>query len=132
MACTSPTLPTISHARKVLIIIAAAILDIELILTDNKRWVLLATPNPFNVSPVFAIAFRVSCIITIVPKGADRPLKSQVPMYTEPFTGIYTAIPGVELYLNDSKTVANPSLLLKVVIIPLLLTFASILTLPLL
>lgn len=53
-------------------------------------------------------------------------------MCTEPFTGIYTAIPGVELSLNDFKTVANPSLLLKVVIIPLLLTFASILTLPLL
>ena len=53
-------------------------------------------------------------------------------MYAEPFAGIYTAIPGVESYVNDFKTVANSLLLLKVVIIPLLLTFASILTLPLL
>lgn len=39
-------------------------------------------------------------------------------MYEEPFTGIYTAIPGVELSVNDFKTVANSLLLLKVVIIP--------------
>ena len=53
-------------------------------------------------------------------------------MYEEPFAGIYTAIPGVKLCVNDFKTVANSLLLLKVVIIPLLLTFALISTLPLL
>ena len=97
---------------------------------DDKRCVLSTVPNPFNVSPGFAITVRVSCIITIVPKGAGKSLKSQVPMYEEPLRGIYTAIPGVELSRNDFTTVVNPLLLLKVVIIPLLLTFASILTLP--